>query len=228
MELKSSMIKLKIGEQRIINQNKEIINDKIEEIKINNNEKKKKVFENKVTQINKILEKEKEENKNLENLCKISLKSIYSIAPEGIDIPSISLMDIPNNLDKLQNFVNESIKIRKKNAIEEMRKDISNKIPGIDIEKGNIAEIVTKHIEERLKLKEIELEKKIKRKEYIEKKLEENLEKALNDIKQLEKTGNDTLNYMEYFEKHNKIDEIERKKFEEKMMVLGATNKNLR
>jgi len=222
-ELKSATIKMSVWSKSFMNDEKGIFLDHLAEIMEKKQEQEKIIQNNKIHQINEKLAQEKSDLHELETRLHNLSNYITEISPDPQKCIEC-MKDITANSLFIKKDIEISIKNRKKKAIEEMRADIAHRIPGIDIQKGNIADVVIKHIEERLKLKEKECLRKIKRKEEIEKKLEEHLEKALQEIKKLERTGSDTLEIIDYLEKHSRIDEEERRKLEEKLSILGGIN----
>lgn len=178
--------------------------------------------QNKIDQLNDKIAAEKMERRRLEKLCQNTLNSIESIS-DGKERINIPISDLPSEIGRVKQYIERNIKKCKQNAIQTLRSEIATSIPGIEVQSGNIMTAVNKALEDRVRQKEIECQRVIRKAEESERRLQAELDDVLSRIKKYQSAQSMNLDIISEIEK-TKMDWNESKKaLDEKMNMLSSS-----
>ena len=219
--LKSSMLKIRGGQKRMIKQVKSMILSEIEKVIDNNQQREKEMHDQKIQRLDAAISAEKAEQKRLQRQCQMALDAIYSISPQELSATRITVDELPSRIEDVKDVISKSIEYKKSSAIKKMRQDIAQAIPGIDVSSGNIIDAINRNLEEKLRQKEEECKRIIRKGEERERLLKEKLEEALSQIKELQDGPGAHLDILDDVEKQKSIWEANRDKLDAKMSALS-------
>lgn len=214
------------GQKKIITQTRIKCVDELDKVLERNIKAVRNSHSKKLKKLDEKIHKEKSELHRLQNITQNILDDIYSIEPD-IDFDKRIMADeLPNKTEEIRRFLQNAINNRRKLAVQKMRKQIEAIIPDIDVRKGNVVDIVCKSLEERVKQKELECQKIMKKAEEREKFLKQKLEEQLNHVKQIQRSQNAKLDILNDVEKEKAIWEENKRKLDAKMSALSLVDPN--
>ena len=130
--LKSTMLKIRGGQKRMIKQVKTMILNEVEKVIDSNQQKEKELHEQKIQRLDAQISAEKSEQRRLERQCQMALDAIYSTIPQEMNFARIGVNELPDHVNDIKELINQTIEVRKDNAIKKLRKEVAEAIPGID------------------------------------------------------------------------------------------------
>ena len=219
--LKSMMLKVRGGQKRMIKQVKTMILNQVEKAIDSNQQKEKELHDQKLMRLDAQIAAEKQEQKRLEKQCQMALEAIYSTIPSDMNVTRISVNELPSRVDDVKAIINQAIETRKESALKKLRDEVAEAIPGINISQGNILDVVNKNLEERLRQKEEECKRSIKKAEERERILKQKLDETLAQIREIEDGSTSHMEILDEVEKEKSIWEENRDKLDAKMNALS-------
>lgn len=221
-DLRSMVLKNAGRQKKLIQQAKVVCVNEIDKAVDNNQQAAIDIHEQKIQRLDAQLSAARAEQKRLQRQAQVVLDAVYSIAPRQ-ESSKITVQDFPQRFEEIKQIINSSIETKKEEALAGIRRDIEEAIPGIDVSTGNIIDIINKKLEERLREKEEECRRIVKKGEERERILKMKLEEVLAQIKQLRSGASDNLDIIDDVERQRSLWEKSKDKLDAKMSAIGLS-----
>jgi hypothetical protein len=219
--LKSDAVKMKRSQLSYLRRSRGLIANRVNELIQQDAANQERDQARKVSRVSTRLGEVEEEQKSLKRQCRTVLKSLADADGQHSKLTSISVDELPKRLADIREYVAESIEERKEVALRRFKQQVIEEFPGIQIGEGNVAAAVSNHIRDRLRAKEIECERILKKGEARERKLQEQLDRALQKIKKLQDPGGD-YRYLDEFERSKSAWEEQQRRTDARMAKIGS------
>jgi hypothetical protein len=215
-DLKSTALALKSGQIRLLQQSKRVIHKEISQFIHNSvsgiNKQENRLLDEAASTLSEV---RKEEQKLAEEATRM-LETIREFCGRDLDVGVDEFM---SRQSEIRDFIKLGIERRQHKAVERVKEEIARQLPGIRFGDESLSVAVDRHINERIKAKELECRDILKKGEARERKLKEQLDKAMRKIQRLQSSGDD-YRYLDDFERSRKM-------WEERQAKLDATMKAL-
>lgn len=187
--IRSAIIKMKRNQIRLLGQAKTMcaaqINETIESVKSKNQA----VHSQKIGKMATVLDSQNRDHDQLEEKCQYLLDILngYSSKNDPEKRLNVTVDDISNRASEVREFIDDLIESKKKMTIDELRAQLKQYLPEIEIDPGqNLTDAVNRYLQMKIKEKEIECQKILKRNEDKETLLKQKLKEALERVHSLQ------------------------------------------
>lgn len=219
-DLKSTVLKNTGRQKKLIQQAKSVCISEIEKTIDNNQQAAINIHDQKMQRLDAQLSSARAEQKRLQRQAQTVLDAIYSISSPSTK-SKITVDDFPKRYEEVKQIIQTSIEAKKEEALAGIRKDIEEAIPGIDVSSGNIIDAINRKLEERLREKEEECRRIVKKGEEREKLLKMKLEEVLGQIRELRSGTSENLDFFDDVERQRSLWEKSKDKLDAKMSAIG-------
>ncbi|EAY14927.1 hypothetical protein TVAG_380370 [Trichomonas vaginalis G3] len=219
-DLKSTVLKNTGRQKKLIQQAKSVCISEIEKTIDNNQQAAINIHDKKMQRLDAQLSSARAEQKRLQRQAQTVLDAIYSISSPSTK-SKITVDDFLKRYEEVKQIIQTSIEAKKEEALAGIRKDIEEAIPGIDVSSGNIIDAINRKLEERLREKEEECRRIVKKGEEREKLLKMKLEEVLGQIKELRSGTSENLDFFDDVERQRSLWEKSKDKLDAKMSAIG-------
>lgn len=220
-EIRSAFAKLQRNQIRLLNQAKTLCTTQITETIEQAASQHESVYLKHESALSQSLDHEKKQEEEINNQTQQMLDIINGFITDesSVNRTTVTANDFTTRASEVRDLIDEIIESKKKIAINNLKKQVIESLPGINIgENQNITDAVDMHLKARIKAKEIECQKILKESAQREALLKQKLNEALNNIQRLQYSESE-LN-LEDFEKEKRKWEDNHKKLDDLMNVV--------
>lgn len=224
-EIRSSFSKLQRNQIRLLNQAKSLCTTQITETIDHATSQQESVYLKHESSIAKSIDNEKKQEEKNFNQAQQMLDIINGFVTDesSVNRTTVTANDFATRASEVRDFIDEIIESKKKISIENLKKQIIESLPGINIgENQNINDAIEMHLKARIKAKEIECQKILAESAQKEALLKQKLNEALDKIQKLQYSESD-FNYMEEFDRQKAEWESNHKKLDEAMSIINRS-----
>ncbi|OHT11761.1 hypothetical protein TRFO_18748 [Tritrichomonas foetus] len=221
-EIRSSFSRLQRNQVRLIGQAKTMCTSQINESVELNASALKNNHTKQVSHIVDTINKEKKMQHSIEIGCQQLIESLNCYASGSIQHLDFSSDEFSSHVGEIRDFIDDIIETRKKAAIDDLKRQVAESIPGIEIGNQNVTDAIDRHLKARIKAKEAECQRLLQESEQREALLRQKLKEALERIQKLQSSESD-YKYIDEFEKQKMEWENTRKKLDQTMIVVNKT-----
>ena len=226
-DIRSEFARLQRNQTRLMGQAKAMcltqINGAIENKRSNIKKKNAKRIE----KIKDIISQEKKIQSVTEKQMSSLIDILNGLADQTLSRLNIGVDDFVSRTGEIRDYIDDIIEARKKNSIDEIKRQVAEVIPGIEIGNQNVMDAIDRHLKAKIKAKEAECQRIIKESEQREALLRQKLKEALERIQRLQNAESD-YKYMDDFEKQKKEWENNGKKLDQTMIFVNKTRQRSR
>lgn len=224
--LRNSALKMKTGPSRLIARAKTYCLSQVEEAieKTESDLQDRKT--NQLAKITTTIAMESSEQKSLERKCQSMLDAVWAIKPDA-DHPNVSPHDFPKRFNEVRDFIDSSLESRKEHAVEDLKQELQQVIPGIRFDSVDVHAAILKRMKEEIKIKENQCQSILNKGEAREKRLRQKLDEALNKIQRLQSVNTNEVVDLEEFERSKNSWEEQKKRLDQTMQSLSFGPDNL-
>ena len=215
-ELKASAMRMQRGQLRLARRAKTMIETQIEETIESGASNFEVAGSNKLTKIAETLADEKDELRTAQRQAHAVLEVLEEM---GVKVCAVD--DLPKYLNNLKKSISDVVENRRTQAVNKLRSEVEQQLPGIKLGKGNLADAVERHLAMKIKEKESECDEVIRKGEEREKKLRQQLNEAIAKIEKLQATRGDDMSYLEELEQSKHEYEEQQRKLDAQMNALS-------
>ena len=224
--LRNSVIKMQKNQIRLIRRARELCGEKLQEAIDFESQQQNFNEAQQIKSLQGALLKEKAEYRKNQRMCQSLLNAIWAMSNE--EHPDITPETFTQRVPELKQYIQRALNYHKEAAITELKEEVQKQIPEIEIGDENIVDSVQRYIAEKLKEKDSEYQRILKRGEEREKRLKSKLQDALSKIERYQDSDDEDEDdaIINDFEKIKDEWDMQKKQLDEKMKTIrnGATS----
>lgn len=191
-QLKQVAEKMQRNQIRLLRRAKELCLEHLTQTLSEENEKETQEQATQLSNLASVLKHEKLQQAKNERRCQQLLDAIWAMRSDT-DHPDITPADFTKRLPELKVFVENALDYHRKLAVDSLKAEVKKAIPDIEFGEGEtVIESVQRYIDRKVREKEGEYERVLKRGEAREKRLRDKVQASLGKVQDMEpKAGSD-------------------------------------
>ena len=221
-QLKQVAEKMQRNQIRLLRRAKDLCLEHLTQTLSEENEKETQEQATQLSNLTSILKHEKLQQAKNERRCQQLLDAIWAMRSDA-DHPDITPADFTKRLPELKVFVENALDYHRRLAVDSLKEEVKRSIPDIEFGDGEtVIESVQKYIDRKVREKEGEYERVLKRGEEREKRLRDKVQASLGKVQDMEPRAGSDDDILADLDNMKREWELRKRQLDEKMKAIKS------
>ena len=221
-QLKQVAEKMQRNQIRLLRRAKDLCLEHLTQTLSEENEKETQEQATQLSNLTSILKHEKLQQAKNERRCQQLLDAIWAMRSDA-DHPDITPADFTKRLPELKVFVENALDYHRRLAVDSLKEEVKRAIPDIEFGDGEtVIESVQKYIDRKVREKEGEYERVLKRGEEREKRLRDKVQASLGKVQDMEPRAGSDDDILADLDNMKREWELRKRQLDEKMKAIKS------
>ena len=221
-QLKQVAEKMQRNQIRLLRRAKDLCLEHLTQTLSEENEKETQEQATQLSNLTSILKHEKLQQAKNERRCQQLLDAIWAMRSDA-DHPDITPADFTKRLPELKVFVENALDYHRRIAVDSLKEEVKRAIPDIEFGEGEtVIESVQKYIDRKVREKEGEYERVLKRGEEREKRLRDKVQASLGKVQDMEPRAGSDDDILAVLDNMKREWELRKRQLDEKMKAIKS------